>query len=155
MEVEGPVVVKRAYDVYLRSCGIYRMDAVLQTVMNKALQQAIREGAMMYEDEMSRGGLVYSVVRMDGTARVRLRKRGPRAFEEIPPSEINAVSLHLAERDHYDIGSEEHMRAVHEWFDLKRLTTQTRQILVDIINKKFPYVLEYLLGVEVGTLLKC
>lgn len=144
VEIEGPVLAKRAYDIYLRSCGIRRLGGELQKKMNKALQYAIREGAIVYEDELKRGGLIYSIVRLKGTSPIRLRKRGPRLFEEIPPSELNALSIYLAQQDGYDIGSEEHMRAVLEWFDLKRLTVQTSGALKDIVNMQFSYAWDFL-----------
>lgn len=75
---------------------------------------------------------------------MRLRKRGPRLFEEIPPSELNALSIYLAQRDGYDIGSEEHLRAVLDWFNLKRLTVQTSGALKDIVNMQFSYVREFM-----------
>lgn len=138
--VEGPVVAKRAYDIYLRTCGIRRLGRELQKKMNKALQYAIRQGLIVCEDELAKGGLVYSVIRLKGTPPVRLRKRGPRLFEEIPPSELNAVSTYLAEQEGCHVGTEEHMRMVLEWFDLKRLTAQTSGALKDIVNMQFPYV---------------
>lgn len=140
VKVEGPVIAKRAYDIYLRSCGIRRLGRELQKIMNRALQYTIREGVIVYEDELARGGLVHSIIRLNGSSPVRLRKRGPRLFEEIPPSELNAVSIYLAEQNGCDMGSEEHMRTVLEWFDLKRLTAQTSGALRDIVNMQFSYV---------------
>ena len=148
VEAEGPVFAKRAYDVYLRSCRIRRLGGELQKKMNKALQYAIREGAIVYEDELKVGGLIYSIIRLKGTSPVRLRKRGPRLFEEIPPSELNALATYLAGQDGYDIGSEEHMRAVLDRFDLKRLTVQTSGALKDIVNMQFPHVREFLKGLS-------
>lgn len=51
IEVEGPVVAKRAYDIYLRGCGIKRMGHELKSTMNKALSQAVRQGVVAREDE--------------------------------------------------------------------------------------------------------
>ena len=148
VEVEGPVIAKRAYDIYLRSCGIRRLGGELQKKMNRDLQLAIRDEIVVYEDELKKGGLIYTIIRLKGASPLRLRKRGARLFEEIPPSELNALSTYLAHRDGYDIGSEEHMRAVLEWFDLKRLTVQTSGALKDIINMQFPYVHEFLQGLS-------
>ncbi len=50
--------------------------------------------------------------------------RGPRSFEEIPPAELRAVGQHVLETMKLEQGSEEHLRAVLECFDLKRLTAQ-------------------------------
>jgi len=54
IEVEGPVVAKRVYDIYLRGCGIRRMGHELKSTMNKALAHAIREGHVISENEAAR-----------------------------------------------------------------------------------------------------
>ena len=97
IEVEGPVVAKRVYDIYLRGCGIRRMGRELKSIMNKALAHAIRQGRIVSVDETEKGGLLFSVVRVKGSPPIRLRTRGPRTFDEIPPSELNAVARYLAE----------------------------------------------------------
>ena len=144
IEVEGPVVVKRVYDIYLRGCGIRRMGHELKSIMNKALAHAIREGLIISEDEREKGGLLFSVVRVKGSPPIKLRTRGPRTFDEIPPSELNAVARYLAECHGLSFGSEEHMRAVLDWFDLKRLTTQVGTSLRDILNRQISYVDDFL-----------
>ena len=131
VEVEGPVVAKRAYDIYLRGCGIKRMGHELKSTMNKALSHAIRQGRLICEDEAGKGGILFSVVRVKGSPPIRLRTRGPRSFEELPPSELQVVARYLLERYSFPSGSDEHLRAVLECFDLKRLTTQVGTTLLE------------------------
>ena len=144
VEVEGPVVAKRVYDIYLRACGIRRMGHELKSTMNKALAHAIRQGRVVHEDEAAKGGLLYSVVRVKGSPPIKLRSRGPRSFEEIPPSELQVVATYLAERHGFSSGSDEHLRAVLECFDLKRLTTQVGTTLLEILDRRFPYGDEFI-----------
>jgi len=144
IEVEGPVVAKRVYDIYLRGCGINRMGHELKRTMNKALSHAIRQGRVVCEDEAGKGGLLFSVVRVKGAPPIRLRSRGPRSFEEIPPSELKVVAMYLAHRHGFSSGSDEHLRVVLECFDLKRLTTQVGTTLLEILERKFPYVDEFI-----------
>ena len=144
VEVEGPVVAKRVYDTYLRGCGIRRMGHELKSTMNKALAHAIRQGRLVSENEADKGGLLFSVVRVNGSPPIRLRSRGPRSFEEIPPSELQVVAMYLAERDGLSSGSDEHLHVVLECFDLKRLTTQVGTTLLAILERRFPYVDEFL-----------
>jgi hypothetical protein len=115
--------------------------------MNKALAHAIRQGRLVSENEATERGLLFSVVRVNGSPPIRLRTRGPRSFEEIPPSEMNALARYLAERDGLSFGGEEHLRAILEWFDLKRLTTQVGTTLRDVLDRRFPYVDEFLNGI--------
>ena len=148
VEVEGPVVAKRAYDIYLRGCGIRRMGHDLKSTMNKALSHAIRQGRVICEDEAGKSGILFSVVRVKGSPPIRLRTRGPRSFEEIPPSELQVVARYLFERHSYLSGSDEHLRAVLECFELKRLTTQVGTTLLELLERSFPYVDEYLSGMH-------
>lgn len=148
IEIEGPLLAKRAYDIYLRSCGIKRMGHDLKSTMNKALATSIRQDRVVSEYEAAKTGLLFSVVRIKGSPPIKLRIRGPRSFEEIPPSELQVVARYLAERHHLVSGSEEHLRSVLECFDLKRLTTQVRTTLLEILERNFPYVDEFLSGIH-------
>ena len=56
IDVEGPMLAKRSYDIYLRGCGIHRMGGPLKRAMNRALQHAIRKGHIAMEDESGKGG---------------------------------------------------------------------------------------------------
>jgi len=148
VEVEGPVVAKRAYDIYLRGCGIKRMGHELKSTMNKALADAIREQRLVSENEVTERGLLFSIVRVNGSPPIKLRTRGPRSFEEIPPSELQVVARYLLERHRFPSGSDEHLRAVLECFDLKRLTTQVGTTLLEVLERSFPYVDEFLSGMR-------
>jgi hypothetical protein len=53
IEVEGPMLAKRAYDIYLRGSGIKRLGGELKSAMNKALMAAIRQGRVISEKEPS------------------------------------------------------------------------------------------------------
>jgi len=148
IEVEGPVVAKRVYDIYLRGCGIRRMGHELKSTMNKALAHAIRDGHVVFENEATRSGILFSVVRVKGSPPIRLRSRGSRSFEEIPPSELIVIARYLAERHGLAFGTEAHLRAVLEFFDLKRLTTQVDTTLKEILERSFPYVDDFLSGMH-------
>lgn len=146
VNVEGPMIAKRAYDIYLRGCGIKRMGHELKSTMNKALANAIRRGRIVSEDELGTQGFLFSVIRIKESPPIKLRSRGPRAFEEIPPSELLVVARRLVEQHDFSPGSDEHLRAVLECFDLKRLTTSVGTTLLDIVEKKIDYVDEFLLN---------
>jgi very-short-patch-repair endonuclease len=148
VEVESPVVAKRAYDIYLRGCGIKRMGHDLKSTMNKALSVAIRQRRLVSENETTEGGLLFSVVRVNGSPPIKLRTRGPRSFEEIPPSELQVVARYLLEHHSFASGSDEHLRAVLECFDLKRLTTQVGTMLLEVLQRNLPYVDEFLSSVH-------
>ena len=55
---------------------------------------------------------------------------------------LNSWAYHLVS------GSEEHLRSVLKCFDLKRLTTQVRTTLLEILERNFPYVDDFLSGIH-------
>ena len=133
IDTEGPMLAKRAYNLYLRGIGIARMGGELKRSMNRALQHAIRQGRVAKEDESGTGGLVYSIVRITGTPATVLRERGPRTFKEIPPSELQLMARQLSQDEGFESGSDDHLRAVLESFGLKRLTAQLRLRFSDML----------------------
>jgi very-short-patch-repair endonuclease len=135
IDAEGPIIAKRAYDVYLRGCGIKRLGGELKSTMNKALANIIRQERVVSENEPGSTGLIFSTVRSKGSPPVKLRSRGPRTFEEIPPGELRAVGKHLSETRDMRCGSDVHLRAILECFDLKRLTTQVGTTLLEILDR--------------------
>lgn len=62
----------------------------------------------------------------------------------MPPSELKVEAMHLAERDGLSSGSDEHLRAVLGCYDLTRLTTQVGTTLLEILERRFPHVDEFI-----------
>jgi hypothetical protein len=62
--------------------------------------------------------------------------------------EFQQTPRYLLERHSLPSGSDEHLRAVLECFDLKRLTTQVGTTLLDVMERSFPYVDEFLSGMR-------
>ena len=144
VDIEGPMLAKRAYDIYLRGCGIKRMGRDLKSIMNKSLQHAIRQDSIVVEDELDAGGLVHTFIRNKNTPPLVLRTKGSRAFEEIPPSEILVASYLAMNNGFFEEASNEHLHAILKLFDLKRLTTATGTRLLDILGMEFDYVQKWI-----------
>jgi very-short-patch-repair endonuclease len=123
IDTEGPMIAKRAYDIYLRGCGIRRLGSEIQNTLNKALASVIGQGRVVSENVTSKGGLLLSTVRSKGAPAVKPRRRGARTFEEIPPSELRAVARRLSETLNLRAGSDEHLRALAESLDLPLMTS--------------------------------
>lgn len=139
--VEGPMCAKRAYDIYLRSCGVRRLGGEIKRTLNRTLMDAIRRGRIAKEDERGTGGLIWSTVRIHGTPAVQVRARGPRTFDEIPPSELLAVALELSDEG-VPYGSQAHRRAILARFDLVRLTPQVDAVFSKLLAPPAPGVVE-------------
>ena len=142
IQVEGPMLAKRAYDIYLRSCGIRRMGHKLKSQMDKALQHAISQNLVVIADEGKVGGFVRLIVRLPVCQPVVARERGPREFGQIPPSELQFVAglVRIGREYELERGSEEHLRAVLKAFDLRRFTKGIRTTLLDVLERRYPYV---------------
>lgn len=135
IEIEGPMLAKRAYDIYLRCCGIKKMGKDLKQRMNRALQHAITEKRVLKDDEWGSGGLLYTIIRLPNQDSPQLRELGNRTIEQIPPSEIVEASR-LVQYRNSDVvpGSEEHLRLILDLYGLKRLTENTRKRLLQAIG---------------------
>lgn len=135
IEVEGPMLAKRTYDIYLRCCDIKKMGKDLKQRMNRALQHAIDEKRVIKEDEWGLGGLLYTIIRLPKQHSPQLRELGNRTIEQIPPSEIVEASKLVQYRNNDVVpGSEEHLRLILDLYGLKRLTENTREKLLQAID---------------------
>ena len=133
VETEGPMLAKRAYDIYLRNCGIKRMGKDLKDLMNQALLEGVNNELLLRKDEWRTGGLLHSIIRCPHQSATVLRTAGDRSVEEIPPSEIRAAACYVLSGT-MQHGDEEHLRAILALFGLKRLTEKTREKLVQAVG---------------------
>ncbi len=140
IQKEGPVIAKRACDIYLRSVGIKRMGHEIKATMEQAILAAIKADQIDSLNEANDDDLMSHTMRAKGTEPLVIRTRGDRLFEEITPSEIQFVSRYLSKTRGFSVGSDEHLRAVLEFFDLKRLTTQVASGILEILQKDLPHV---------------
>ena len=112
--------------------------------MNRALHNLTQKQRILVEDELNKKGLMYTFVRTAGTPHIILRERGPRKFEEIPPSEIMVANHLITKNTSFQKGSDNHLHAILKKFNLKRLTTPTGTRLLEILEMEFDYVFEWL-----------
>ena len=91
---EGPLTARQAYQSYARASGLSYSKS-LQSLLNRSVAQALREGVFVQADEWNTAGQVNRVLRLPDTPPVRLRQRGPRELSEIPPREIAELMFQL------------------------------------------------------------
>jgi len=129
VEAEGPIILQRAFHLYAHAAGIGRIGQQLRSAFLQAAAIAIQSQRIEaeQEDRDSKVGLE-SVVRPAGCPPVILRTRGPRSFEEIPPSEVKQL-LRSFLTSRPGIDQETLYRQVLEFFELKRLTSNVRNSL--------------------------
>lgn len=129
VSIEGPMICRRAYSLYNRAAGNSRLGRQIVHIMNRAMYRAVKLGRVVQNDEQKRGGQMNQVVRVAGSPELNVRERGPRALEEIPPSEIAAVRERLLQCDP-ELQEEELIRQLAAVYGIRRLTAQIRKTLL-------------------------
>jgi very-short-patch-repair endonuclease len=131
---EGPVQVKRTFDIYLRSCGIRRMGHDLQAKLVKALDSLKLSKKISSHKYNHQLDVLAEITWVAGFPCEVIRTRGDRSLEEIPLGELFGISRSVSDSQGLKNGSEEHLRAVLDALDLRRLTTNAETILKEAIN---------------------
>lgn len=126
IEVEGPIVSRRAYGLYNKATGGSRLGRQTAKIMNRAVNKAIRLGRLNQLDKDAAGN--YTLQLRDRPA-VIIRSRGPRRLEEIPSTEIAAVRAAIR-NSHPSWDEEQLVRHLAEFFGIVRKTPQVRKILL-------------------------
>lgn len=137
VSVEGPVQVKRAFDIYLRSCGVKRMGHELRDSLLGAVDALKRSSKLSSHKYKSDDEALEEIVWIHGSPVEVLRRRGDRSLEEIPLGELYAITQSVVTSAKIDAGSEEHLRAILEVLELKRLTSNAEGILKQAIAGNF------------------
>ena len=130
VQLEAPVTTSRLYEAYLKGCGIKRLGGELRKTFSRALKSALARGSVRLVEGDDPASLNTVVALPDGPEAL-VRDRGPRTIEQIPDKELRALGQTLAVV--YPRESEEHLRAILEHYELKRLTTGTRDRLIDAL----------------------
>jgi very-short-patch-repair endonuclease/transcription elongation GreA/GreB family factor len=95
IEVEGPVLALRVFQLYTRACGVQRLGRILLSDLNNVLATGLRTRVILGERDHEDGGQIYLILRLPTQPPVLLRTLGPRCFSEIPPSEIQVLMERL------------------------------------------------------------
>lgn len=133
IDENGPMVVRHAFEVYLRACSINRMGGQIRERMERALQNARARELVQVVDELRTGDTLQCVVRSTGAPPVSLRKKDGRDFHEIPPSEVLVVTK-MVEEMGFELGSDDFIREVLSHFEVKRLTSKARERIETILT---------------------
>jgi len=130
ISAEGPMICRRAYALYNRAAGNSRLGKQIVHVMNRAIYRAVKLGRLQQSDEKRRGGQINQIVRVAGTPEIRVRERGPRTLEEVPPLEIASVrEMIVANKPLLD--EEQLVRLLAGVYRIGRVTSQVRKLLLE------------------------
>lgn len=121
---EGPVLAKRAFDLYTRASGGKKTTTAVKAPLAGAVWrlkiqdrvEIAREGATTIDDD--------DVLRPAGSQPVVVRELGPRTLEDVPLDEVAELMERLA-----TAGASDLKRAVLDTYGLIRLTARADQYL--------------------------
>lgn len=120
VEVEGPVIGDRLYQLYVRSNGGRRVGRQLRTMLDGLAAEAVRNGVLSVEDALPTGSDNDRTFRLPQQPAVIVRELGPRSLVDVPPRELATVIAALRAQG---VGHGEPLyRAVLGRYGLKRLT---------------------------------
>jgi very-short-patch-repair endonuclease len=126
IEVEGPMVSRRAYSLYNKAVGGARLGRQTAKIMNRAVNKAIRSGRLRQGEKDATGNYI---LQLSDRPIVIIRTRGPRRLEEIPCTEIAAVRQAVRSR-YPSLDEEQLVRRLAECFGIVRKTPQVRKMLL-------------------------
>lgn len=119
VRTEGPVTWSRVFDLYRIGLNLGRLKGPTRAALVETAQYALRLGTLVEWSEGESSDTPCHIVRTPQCESVRVRQRGPRSLEDVPPSEIAEL---IRQRDLLS-GSDEHTcRAVLAAYGLRRLT---------------------------------
>ncbi|MFZ1414953.1 MAG: AAA domain-containing protein [Defluviicoccus sp.] len=121
IDVEGPMLARRAFSLYAKAAGLQRLRNPTQSHLQNALSLGLRRKSILAEQEHAGSGKDRLVIRGASTPQVIVRSRGPREFDEIPPSEIAEVMRRALALDGSQ-STEEINRRILDHYQLVRMT---------------------------------
>ncbi|WP_232285215.1 AAA domain-containing protein [Saccharomonospora xinjiangensis] len=131
VSVEGPVLGERLHAVYVKASGGHRVGKQVARALNSAISEAVRRGVLVSDNPLGRSGVKYRSYRLPAQA-VRVRERGPRGVDQVPPGELAALMRIVAEeRGWHD--EDDVLRGVAQRLCIGRLTEQVRAHLASIL----------------------
>jgi very-short-patch-repair endonuclease len=128
---EGPAVVDRVYELYVRASGGHRVTKPVRQALDRATAAALRRGLLQQiQDGVTSQSA--NTLYLPGTQPVVLRRRGDRELEHIPPTEVAAVARHILGHN-TGISDSELRRLLLIAFERVRMTSNASAFLDDCI----------------------
>lgn len=135
VSIEGPMSAQHVYRIFVKGAGRQRVGRQSRGALNKAVSRALREGLIDQRNDTGQPGVENRILRKAGTPSVIVRPRGNREFTEIPPSEVATVILRLRQWNPLLLDRALY-RAVLDFYEIKRMTTNTEQRLRWIFERR-------------------
>src|SRR5581483_8293285 len=124
---EGPIVARRAYELYVRSTGGQRVGKAIKQTLNRAMADAVRHG-LLAQIHNGQPGQIDKTLYMPNTPPVVIRTRGDRDLEDIPETEVAALAGQILAH-HPWMDDEPLKRRLLDSYERSRLTANASAFL--------------------------
>lgn len=123
IEVEGPILGSRLYQLYVRSAGQSAVGSTIRSTLNSIMHGLERSNKVIADDPLGSSGQYPKTYRLPHQPPIHVRELGGRTLHEVPPLELAARIRALQQpRD----TAEDTYRRVLSDNGLKALTSKTR-----------------------------
>ena len=126
VEVEGPIVGERLYQLYVKSAGGAKVGSAIKRTLNSAVYRMVRKGELVADDPLGQGGQIKKTYRLPDQPPVIVRELGARTIHDVPPAELAARMQALRQPGERQ---EETFKRVLNSYGLTRLRVATRETL--------------------------
>ncbi len=127
----GPLPCHYAYRLYIKQAGFRKVSRRVEEMLSRCMKSTAARSEIELSDEYGNDKLRDKIARLTGAVPVRLRPREERNIKDIPPSELaEAMRMLETKGDLLGQDEEEVFRKTLDFFNLKRLTKKTREILM-------------------------
>lgn len=133
LAVEGPVTPSRLAASLCAKPTVALTRRVCQKVRRIAVSLR-RQGALSEEEQSIEGGVI-CIYRLPNQPSYRLRSRGPRDWDEIPPEEIRAAAEIARVHGKAFTGTDAHLRMTARLFGKVRMTAAVTETLRRAISR--------------------
>ncbi|MGA1077334.1 MAG: DUF3320 domain-containing protein, partial [Ilumatobacteraceae bacterium] len=129
---EGPLVRRRLYRLVGAATGVERMSPLMRDRVDAAVGSAVRKKVLVDGAPVRKGGPDERETSLADGPGVVLRRRGDRAFDEIPLTELaEAARLAVASGA---MGDAAVVRVVASGYDVGRVTAKTEATILRAIT---------------------
>ncbi len=97
VSVEGPVMGSRLQHAYVHASGGQRVGRQIASALNRHITRLAQVGHLLADNPTGESGVKPKTYRLPTQPAVRVRELGPRALDEVPPSELAALIADTAE----------------------------------------------------------
>lgn len=127
---EGPVILSYMLGRMVKASLSPHMTPTVKRRLEAIADQLVAKGDVLEtQEEFNQGGEPARILRLPSTPAENPRSRGPRQWNDVPPSELRAISRLVQSNLKCIAGSDEHFRGIASYLGIGRMSRQFRDCL--------------------------